>query len=111
LGAERVDRSRRARSACWALVPVERTRDYRGLLAPESACYLGFAVTLPEARGSGIGVALTHASFAWAAKQGFQTMVTDWRVTNLLASRFWPQRGFRTTFSAFTARSPDAALR
>ena len=25
-------------------------------------------------------------------------MVTDWRVTNLLASRFWPQRGFRETF-------------
>jgi hypothetical protein len=22
-------------------------------------------------------------------------MVTDWRVTNLLASRFWPHRGFR----------------
>ena len=25
-------------------------------------------------------------------------MGTDWRVTNLLASRFWPRRGFRTTF-------------
>jgi hypothetical protein len=25
-------------------------------------------------------------------------MVTDWRVTNLLSSRFWPARGFRTTF-------------
>jgi hypothetical protein len=25
-------------------------------------------------------------------------MVTDWRVTNLLASRFWPRRGFRTSF-------------
>jgi hypothetical protein len=25
-------------------------------------------------------------------------MLTDWRVTNLLASRFWPRRGFRTTF-------------
>ena len=24
-------------------------------------------------------------------------MVTDWRSTNLLASRFWPQRGFRPT--------------
>ena len=25
-------------------------------------------------------------------------MVTDWRVTNLLSSRFWPRRGFRTSF-------------
>jgi len=25
-------------------------------------------------------------------------MVTDWRETNLLASRFWPRRGFRKTF-------------
>ena len=25
-------------------------------------------------------------------------MTTDWRVTNLLASRFWPKRGFRPTF-------------
>jgi hypothetical protein len=24
-------------------------------------------------------------------------MVTDWRVTNLLASRFWPRRGFRAS--------------
>jgi ribosomal protein S18 acetylase RimI-like enzyme len=84
--------------ALWALVPIKRSRDYRGLLAPEGACYLGYAVTLPEARGSGIGVALTHASFAWAAEQGFRTMVTDWRVTNLLASRFWPLRGFRPAF-------------
>jgi hypothetical protein len=25
-------------------------------------------------------------------------MVTDWRVTSLLSSRFWPQRGFRASF-------------
>jgi hypothetical protein len=24
--------------------------------------------------------------------------VTDWRVTNLLSSRFWAARGFRPTF-------------
>jgi hypothetical protein len=29
---------------------------------------------------------------------GFPTMITDWRVTNLLSSRFWPKRGFRPTF-------------
>jgi hypothetical protein len=43
-------------------------------------------------------VALSHGAFAWARAHGFEVMVTDWRVTNLLSSRFWPQRGFRPTF-------------
>ena len=34
----------------------------------------------------------------WAHDRGFPTMVTDWRMTNLFASRFWPKRGFRETF-------------
>ena len=84
--------------ACWAYVDVERSREHSGLTRPEHAAFLGFAATLPEARGSGIGVALTQAGFAWAAEQRYPTMLTDWRVTNLLASRFWPRRGFRTTF-------------
>ncbi len=33
-----------------------------------------------------------------ARERGYGTMVTDWRVTNLLASRFWSARGFRPTF-------------
>jgi len=84
--------------ACWAFVPAEKSREHVGLLRADRACFLGFASTLPEARGSGIGVALTQTGFAWAAEQGYETMLTDWRVTNLLASRFWPRRGFRTTF-------------
>jgi ribosomal protein S18 acetylase RimI-like enzyme len=84
--------------ACWAYVDAERSGEHRGLVRPDHACHLGFAATLPEARGSGIGVALTQAGFAWAAEAGYTTMITDWRVTNLLASRFWPRRGFRTSF-------------
>jgi ribosomal protein S18 acetylase RimI-like enzyme len=84
--------------ALWALVGPDDAPEFRGLHAPDHACYLKFAATVPEARGSGIGVALTDASLAWAAKQGYRAMGTDWRVTNLLASRFWPRRGFRTTF-------------
>jgi ribosomal protein S18 acetylase RimI-like enzyme len=71
---------------------------FPGLARPERAAYLAWAVTRPDARGSGAGVALTEACFAWARRRGYETMVTDWRVTNLLASRFWPRRGFRTTF-------------
>jgi ribosomal protein S18 acetylase RimI-like enzyme len=71
---------------------------FSGLARPEGAAYLAWAVTRPDVRGSGAGVALTDACFAWARRRGYGTMVTDWRVTNLLASRFWPRRGFRTTF-------------
>jgi ribosomal protein S18 acetylase RimI-like enzyme len=85
--------------ACWAVVPAERSSEHRGgLLLPDHSCFLGFASTLPEFRGAGIGVALTDAAFAWAAESSYRAMVTDWRVTNLLSSRFWPRRGFRETF-------------
>jgi GNAT superfamily N-acetyltransferase len=84
--------------ACWAVVPPERSNEHRGLLLPDRACFLGFAATLPEFRGSGIGVALTAAALSWAAVEGYEAMITDWRVTNLLSSRFWPKRGFRVSY-------------
>jgi ribosomal protein S18 acetylase RimI-like enzyme len=83
--------------ACWSFVPAELSSHFHGLGLPEAAFHLAYAVTLPAARGSGLGVALTSTGFAWAAEQGYSAMVTDWRVTNLLASRFWPKRGFRTS--------------
>ncbi|MDQ3065656.1 MAG: GNAT family N-acetyltransferase [Actinomycetota bacterium] len=82
----------------FQVVPVERSSVHSGLARPEGAALLGWAATDPEVRGSGAGLALTEGSFAWAREHGYETMVTDWRVTNLLASRFWPARGFRTTF-------------
>ena len=84
--------------ACWSVCAAELSTHYSGLGLPERASYLAFASTLPEARGSGIGVALTDASLAAAAADGYTAMVTDWRMTNLLASRFWPKRGFRPAF-------------
>jgi predicted N-acetyltransferase YhbS len=78
--------------------PVELSSMHTSLGRPDRACYLAFAIVSPAARGTGAGRALTQASFAWARAAGYETMVTDWRVTNLLASRFWPARGFRTSF-------------
>jgi GNAT superfamily N-acetyltransferase len=80
------------------VTPIERSLAHVGLARPDRAAFLAWAAIIPEARGSGVGVALTGASFAWARSRGYETMVTDWRVTNLLASRFWPRRGFRPTF-------------
>jgi ribosomal protein S18 acetylase RimI-like enzyme len=84
--------------AVWSLVDGERPAYFQSLARPEQSCYLGYAATLPDFQGTGVGVALTEASLAWAAQTGYTSMGTDWRVTNLLASRFWPRRGFRTTF-------------
>jgi GNAT superfamily N-acetyltransferase len=68
------------------------------LRVPADSIDLAGASTFPDFRGSGVGRALTAHAVAWAYDQGIPTMVTDWRMTNLLASRFWPRRGFRETF-------------
>jgi len=68
------------------------------LATPQGSVYLAVAATLPEARGRGLGVALTEHALAWAREAGYATVHTDWRVPNLQASRFWPRRGFRETF-------------
>ncbi len=78
--------------------PIERSDEHVGLARLPGAAFLAFAITHPDARGAGIGIALTDASFSWARERGYRTMITDWRVTNLLSSRFWPRRGFRTSF-------------
>ncbi|HEX7256275.1 MAG TPA: GNAT family N-acetyltransferase [Gaiellaceae bacterium] len=82
----------------FELAPTTLSSMHSSLARVEGAVLLGWAVTRPEARGSGAGVALTEGSFAWAREHGYEVMVTDWRVTNLLASRFWSRRGFRETF-------------
>jgi ribosomal protein S18 acetylase RimI-like enzyme len=68
------------------------------LRVPKDSIDLAAASTYPVARGSGAGLALTEHVLHWAHEHGYPTMVTDWRMTNLLASRFWPKRGFRRTF-------------
>jgi len=68
------------------------------LRVPKDSIDLAAASTFPEARGSGVGLALTEHVLHWAHEHGYPSMTTDWRMTNLLASRFWPRRGFRPTF-------------
>jgi GNAT superfamily N-acetyltransferase len=63
-----------------------------------SSIDLAMASTEPDARGSGVGRALTAHVIRWAHDHGHPVMTTDWRTTNLWASRFWPRRGFRTAF-------------
>jgi GNAT superfamily N-acetyltransferase len=83
---------------CFFLVPTTASPSHSSLLRVEGAVLLAWAVTRPDVRGSGAGVALTEGGYAWAREHGYSTMVVDWRETNLLSSRFWPARGFRRTF-------------
>jgi len=59
--------------------------------------HLPVAGTRPDVRGAGIGVALAEHALHQAHLAGYETVELDWRSTNLLASRFWPRRGFRPT--------------
>ena len=68
------------------------------LRVPADSIDLANVATFPDARGGGVGRALFAHVLGWAHENGYPTMVTDWRMTNLLASRFWPRRGFRVTF-------------
>lgn len=78
--------------------PVERSSAHSSLARPPRAGLLSWAVVEPDARGTGLGRALGEAVLRWSAERGDAATVTDWRVTNLLASRTWPALGFRPTF-------------
>ena len=77
------------------IVLYRRPPDVR---VPRNSIDLAAASTEPEARGTGVGRALTAHVIRWAHENGYPVMTTDWRMTNLWASRFWPKRGFRVAF-------------
>lgn len=83
---------------CAVGCPVEESGAHSGLARPDNAGLLAFAVVDPAARGLGAGRALGEAVMAWSAEQGHDSVVTDWRTTNLLSSRAWPALGFEQTF-------------
>jgi GNAT superfamily N-acetyltransferase len=85
---------REGRVVGHALLYDRPTGDLR---VPERNIDLGHAATVADVRGSGAGLALTAHVLDWAHEQGFRSMTTDWRSVNLLASRFWPKRGWRPT--------------
>jgi GNAT superfamily N-acetyltransferase len=70
-----------------------------GFATPADAVFVASTATVPEARGTGAGLALVANALAWARAEGYGTIWTNWRVTNLAASRFWPARGFRPTYT------------
>ncbi|MEZ4861608.1 MAG: GNAT family N-acetyltransferase [Caldilineaceae bacterium] len=73
--------------------PAEPMAD--NLMIPAECVHMSVAGTRPSARRQGIGAMLTQHGLAQAKAQGYHTCETDWRSTNLLASRFWPKQGFQ----------------
>jgi len=65
-----------------------------------------FAVgaTRPGARRRGVATGLTWRGLADLKARGFRTCLTDWRVTNLEASRLWPRFGFDTAVRRLVRR-------
>ncbi len=72
-----------------------------------AALHLASTAVLPTERGSGVGRALTAYALARTAERGYQRLRTNWRVTNLTASRYWPSRGFEVTQIRLFRRLPD----
>ena len=84
------------------ILVAERDRaalGYAAFYAGDSpgVAHLPVAGTRPDVRGAGLGVALVEHALHEAHLAGHETVELDWRSTNLLASRFWPRRGFKPT--------------
>ena len=71
------------------------------------ALHIASTAVLPASQGRGIGVALTTHALVLAAEDGRPRVWTNWRVTNLGASRFWPARGFRLARLRLVRRLPE----
>ncbi|HEX3805294.1 MAG TPA: GNAT family N-acetyltransferase [Gaiellaceae bacterium] len=76
------------------------------LRVPARNIDLAFAATRAEVRGSGAGLALTAFALRYAHEHGYRSLTTDWRMVNLLSSRFWPNRGFRPQYLRLYRRVP-----
>lgn len=77
---------------------VEVSSSWVRLMRPMHAGLLGFAATLPDARGLGAGRALCETFFIWARDKGYEWLATDWRSTNIEGNRTWRAMGFRPLY-------------
>jgi GNAT superfamily N-acetyltransferase len=75
-------------------VNIHDSHSWTALMKPVSAAFLGYAATLPTARGLGAGRALTDVFKAWSRDSGYEWLATDWRSTNVEANRTWRAMGF-----------------
>lgn len=65
------------------------------LMTPNNSVELCVAGTYPSQMGSGIGKRLMNEGCRTIKERGYGHIVTDWRITNLASSTFWPKCGFK----------------
>lgn len=65
------------------------------LMAPDNAVELCVAGTYHSQMGSGIGKKLMNEGCRIIRENGYGSIITDWRITNLASSTFWPKCGFK----------------
>lgn len=75
---------------------------------PEGTWALSHMAALPEARGRGVGRALTLDGLALLRERGVEVTWTDWRLTNMSAEPYWRTYGWRPYNVRMTRRiEPD----
>lgn len=83
--------------ATWGPMPSR-------IAVPEGAWALGHMAVLPDARGRGVGRALTLAGLAAARERAVTVTWCDWRLTNLLAEPYWRTFGWTPYLVRMTRR-------
>ncbi|HEX8002347.1 MAG TPA: GNAT family N-acetyltransferase [Mycobacteriales bacterium] len=77
---------------------------------PDGAWALGHMVLRADARGRGLGAAMTLAGLALGRERGHTVSWTDWRLTNMTAEPYWRTYGWRPYLVRMTRRlEPGAA--
>jgi ribosomal protein S18 acetylase RimI-like enzyme len=94
----------------YSSIPARRPQGLGMMVIPDHCSYLGFAATREEEQGRGIGRALTAHGLADDFATGYAFCFTDWRATNLLASRMWLGQGWRPIAYRLTRRLDERIL-
>jgi GNAT superfamily N-acetyltransferase len=69
--------------------------DRDNMMIPYKSTELGVAGTYSNSQNKGIGTLLTQSLLNDALKVGYINSTTDWRITNLKSSKFWPRMGYK----------------
>jgi len=65
------------------------------LMAPDDGVELSIAGTYSSQRGRGVGKKLMNEGFRIMKEKGYNNIISDWKISNLSASTFWPKCGFK----------------
>lgn len=65
------------------------------LMAPDDGVELSIAGTYYSQMGKSIGKKLMNEGCRIMKEKGYNSIITDWRITNLASSTFWPKCGFK----------------